>query len=177
MFVLEKVPAKDRFFYEEIKGLWYKDLSSWCADRENNIFIVCSGKMGVETPVIFYMYFKNCILEFWIWEIEYRYRVITVKIPSVLEDYRSEIENTIKLAYAQTNGLINLWSLPFSIDGHTFEFKTVWKTTEKPQKLIKEQFRPYDLWVSGRCPVCGFKYEGDSFCHVYCKKCSQLLIT
>ena len=105
MFVLEKVPAKDRFFYEEIKGLWYKDLSSWCADRENNIFIVCSGKMGVETPVIFYMYFKNCILEFWIWEIEYRYRVITVKIPSVLEDYRSEIENTIKLAYAQTNGL------------------------------------------------------------------------
>ena len=177
MFVLEKVPEKDRFLYEQICGRWYKDVSKWCADRKNNAFIICTGKRGVETPVIFSMYFKNCIPEFWIWEIEYRYNVIDVKIPSILKGSQKEIEDTIKLAYAQTNGLSNFYSLPVSIDSHTFEFKTAWETTEKPQKLIKEQFRPYDLWVSGRCPVCGFKYEGNSFCHVYCKKCSQLLIT
>ncbi len=59
------------------------------------------------------------------------------------------------------------------------------KITKEPQELIIDQFRPYDLWLSGRCPVCNQVYEGDAYnevhegrliLHIHCKKCNQVLI-
>ena len=59
--------------------------------------------------------------------------------------------------------------------------------TKEPQRLIVEHFRPYDSWISGKCPVCGQIYEGDAYnkvsgegdliLSIHCKMCNQLLVT
>lgn len=87
MFVREKVSENDKELYEKIAGgHWHKNFSSWITDRQQNIFIVCSRKRGVETPVIFYMCFKQKPVELWIWEIKYGYKMIDVRIPSELKN-------------------------------------------------------------------------------------------
>ena len=53
--------------------------------------------------------------------------------------------------------------------------KKKYKTTVEEQDLIVDQFRPYDQWASGTCPVCGYGYSGDAFCSIRCKRCGQLL--
>lgn len=126
MFVREKAEMEDRALFEQIAGCrWNATYSRWSADRAQNIYIVDTGKRGVETPVIFHMYFQNHRIEFWIWEVEYRYKVIDVKIPSALQHAQTEIEQTIRRAYRETDGFTNLWSLPADIADHSFEFKII----------------------------------------------------
>ena len=126
MFVREKVSENDKELYEKIVGFhWHEKYSDWITDRQQNIFIVASGKCGVETPVIFYMCFKQKRLEFRIWEADYRYKIIDVIIPSELKNDEAEIESVIRCAYHETNGLTDLWSLPAKIDDCTFEFKII----------------------------------------------------
>lgn len=50
-----------------------------------------------------------------------------------------------------------------------------YKTTEKARELVVDEIRPYDMWTSGRCPVCGYGYSGDAFRLVNCENCGQLL--
>lgn len=124
MFVKENVIEQDKELYAKIAySRWNEKYSDWIIDRDREIYIVCSGKRGVETPVIFYMLFRQMKIEFWIWEIEYQPSSIFVKIPLELIENKSEIENAIREAYYDTDGLIDTWSLPSSIDNNIFEFK------------------------------------------------------
>ena len=50
-----------------------------------------------------------------------------------------------------------------------------YKTTDKARELVVDEIRPYDMWTSGRCPVCGYRYSGDAFREVNCENCGQLL--
>ncbi|MBE6844469.1 MAG: hypothetical protein E7508_01965 [Ruminococcus sp.] len=126
MFVKENVSERYKEDYEQIsERSWYEKLSDWVIDREKNIVIVAIGKRGVETPVFFHMLFKQKKIEFWIWEVEYNYSIIDVKIPSVLKNYKWEIKKEICCAYRETNRIANNWSLPESIDNCTFEFEII----------------------------------------------------
>ncbi len=126
MYVIERVSEKDKEKYERIaRSNWDEKYSRWAIDRQKDIYIVCTGKRGVETPVIFYMWFKQMKVEFWIWEAEYKYSIIDVRIPPELNNNRLEIEKAIRCAYFETNGLPCPWDLPSSIDDCTFKFETI----------------------------------------------------
>ena len=49
-----------------------------------------------------------------------------------------------------------------------------YKTTAEPQELLDHQFRPYDMWEAGTCPVCGLYYQGD-WGYSQCTRCGQKL--
>ena len=60
MYVSERVAEKDKEIYERLyRYNWDEKYSHWVTDRQKDIYIVCAGKRGVETPVIFYMQFKH----------------------------------------------------------------------------------------------------------------------
>ncbi len=126
MFVYEKVTEQDKVLYEKISGLWYdKRLSEWCIDREYEIYIVCIGKHGVETPVVFNICFKNHLFEFIIPEPDILYGNIPkvyVRLPAALASDCSTIEKVIKRAFRETTGISHYGSLPRNIDDHTFDF-------------------------------------------------------
>ena len=124
MYVSERVAEKDKEIYERLyRYNWDEKYSHWVTDRQKDIYIVCTGKRGVETPVIFYMQFKQMKVEFWIWEADFKYSDINVRIPPELNNDKTEIENEIRCAYFETNGL--MWDLPSSIDDCTFKFETI----------------------------------------------------
>ena len=126
MFLKENVIEQDKEIYDKIAYYcWDEKYSNWIIDKEKEIYIVCSGKRGVETPVIFFMLFRQMKIQFWIWEYEYQPSSIVVRIPSELIGNESEIENVIREAYYDTNGLINTWSLPSNIDNNIFEFEII----------------------------------------------------
>lgn len=126
MFVKENVIEQDKEIYAKIAySCWDEKYSNWIIDKEKEIYIVSSGKRGVETPVIFFMLFQQTKIEFWIWEVEYQPSSITVRIPSKLIGNEGEIENAIRDAYYDTNGLTNTWSLPSNIDNKIFEFDII----------------------------------------------------
>lgn len=47
---------------------------------------------------------------------------------------------------------------------------------KKAMALINTEFRPYDLWAAGNCPVCGAYHSGDfnALDNIICR-CGQLL--
>lgn len=65
MFIVEEVTPKDKELYKKIAGhSYFEGLSKWCVDRNNDIFIVCIGKHGIETPVFFICVSKVIYLSF-----------------------------------------------------------------------------------------------------------------
>ncbi len=127
MFVYEKVTEQDKELYEKVSGFWYHEgLSKWCVDRENRIYIVCIGKHGVETPVVFRILFKDHLFEFIIPEPDILYGnkpEVYVRLPAVLASDSSAIEEVIKRAFRETIGISHYGSLPRNIDDHTFDFE------------------------------------------------------
>ncbi len=79
------------------------NLSSLYIDREKEVYIRVIGKKGVETPIISYMYYKDEIIEFWIWE---AYLLATqgsedieVMLPKKMLKYKLQIEDIIREYY------------------------------------------------------------------------------
>lgn len=128
MFIYEKVVEEDKELFEKVSGFLYNNrYSKWCVDRERETYIVCIGKHGVETPVVFRIYFKTNLFEFTITEPDILYGrepVVFVKLPVTLEGDRSIIEEVIKRAFRETTGISDYGSLPRNIDNHTFDFES-----------------------------------------------------
>ena len=94
MFVYEKVDKNDKELYEKVSDRLYDEKwSQWGADRENDIYIVCTGKHGVETPVIFKMLYKSHLFEFILPEpdITYGPPKLWISIPNELQNDRIDI--------------------------------------------------------------------------------------
>lgn len=129
MYIYEKVTEQDKELYEKVSGFWFdKRWSKWCVDREHEIYIVCEGKHGVETPVVFNICFKAHLFKFMIPEPDIQYGgepEVIVRIPADLESDRSAIEDMIKRAFRETTGISDYGSLPRSIDGYTFNFESL----------------------------------------------------
>ncbi|MDE6729474.1 MAG: hypothetical protein K2J71_01700 [Oscillospiraceae bacterium] len=126
MFVYENVPEQDKILYEKVSGFLYRRGSKWCVDRENKIYIVCIGKHGVETPVVFHIWFKNQLFEFMIPEPDILYGTaptVYVKLPAAFASDCSAIEAVIKRAFRETMEISNYGSLPRNINDHIFEFE------------------------------------------------------
>lgn len=128
MFIDEKVAEEDKELFEKVSGLLYNNrLSKWCVDREDETYIVCRGKHGVETPVVFRIYFKDHLFEFIIPEPDILYGgepVVFVRLPVTLEGDRSTIEGVIKRAFREASEISGYGSLPRNIDDHTFDFES-----------------------------------------------------
>lgn len=126
MFVYENVDKQDKELYEKVSGhCYHESLSQWRIDRDNNLFIVCIGKSGVETPVSFHMQYNNYRFRFYIPEPDILYGnkpTVYVKLPGILYQDRAEIENTIKRAFRETSEARNYGTLPRIIDDHIFDF-------------------------------------------------------
>lgn len=105
MYIYEKVTEQDKELYEKVSGFWFdKRWSKWCVDREHEIYIVCEGKHGVETPVVFNICFKAHLFKFMIPEPDIQYGgepEVIVRIPADLESDRSAIEDMIKRAFGK----------------------------------------------------------------------------
>ncbi len=129
MFIYENVDENDKELYEIAAGHSYrKSLSKWRIDRDNNLFIVCIGKSGVETPVSFYMQYNNFRFRFYIPEPDILYGnkpMVYVELPEILSQDQTIIENTIKRAFRETSENENYGSLPRIVDDHIFDFKIV----------------------------------------------------
>ncbi len=127
MFVYERVDKQDKELFEKVSGRWYDErYSQWRVDRDNGIFIVCIGKHGVETPVVFYMLYKNFRFKFYIPEPDILYGnkpTVYVKLPEILYQERAVIETTIKRAFCETSEEENYGSLPRTIDDHIFDIQ------------------------------------------------------
>ncbi len=128
MFIYEKVAEKDKELFEKVSGFRHDNrFSKWCVDRENETYIVCIGKHGVETPVVFKIYFKVFLFQFIIPEPDILYGgepVVFVRLPVALESDRSTIEEVIKRAFRETTGISDYGSLPRNIDDHAFDFES-----------------------------------------------------
>lgn len=140
MFIYENVPEQDKILYEKVSGFRYnRRWSKWCIDRENEIYIVCIGKHGVETPVVFHIWFKNQLFEFIIPEPDILYGnapTVYVKLPATFASDCSAIEAVIKRAFRETTGISDYGSLPRNIDDHIFDFE---KRMEKEQPAEKQR--------------------------------------
>lgn len=127
MFVYEKVDERDKEFYEKVSERWYdKSWSQWCVDRENDIYIVCIGKHGVETPVVFKMLYRTHLFEFLLPETDINYTPpkLWVKLPDKLKNECIVIREEIKRAFREANGLSAYGSLPRNVDDHIFVFES-----------------------------------------------------
>lgn len=129
MFIYEKVSEQDSKFYEEIfHRTWFENLSQWCHDKEQEIYIYCIGKRGPETPVFHKLYYKKQLIEFCIYE---RYEAsrydwahnVYIDIPFDLGGDRLIIEQIIREAFDGINWL-NHGMLP-DITNYPFIFKVI----------------------------------------------------
>ena len=126
MFIYEEVDEQDKVLFEKVSERLYDKLwSKWCVDKENDIYIVCIGKHGVETPVIFKMLYKTHLFEFELPEIDINYNPpkLWVKLPAKLKNERTVIQDEIKRAFREANGLSAYGSLPRYVDNHIFVFE------------------------------------------------------
>ena len=126
MFVYETVDKNDKELYEKVSDRLYDEKwSQWGADRENDIYIVCTGKHGVETPVIFKMLYKSHLFEFILPEpdITYGPPKLWISIPNELQNDRIDIREAIKRAFREAKGLSDYGSLPRNVDDHIFVFE------------------------------------------------------
>lgn len=126
MFVYETVDKNDKELYEKVSDRLYDEKwSQWGADRDNNIYIVCIGKHGVETPVIFKMLYKAHTFEFILPEADINYDPpkLWISIPNELQNERIDIRETIKRAFREAKGLSDYGSLPENVDEHIFVFE------------------------------------------------------
>ncbi len=126
MFVYEKADSRNRELYEKVADRLYDEKwSQWAIDRENDICIVCIGKHGVETPVIFRMLYKRHIFEFILPEpdINYGPPKLWVSIPKELQNESADIREAIKRAFREAKGLSAYGSLPGNVDDHIFIFE------------------------------------------------------
>ena len=125
MFVFEEVAENDKDMFEKVSERIYDPKNSvWCADRENDIYIVCLGKNGVETPVVFNIWFEDRLFEFLLPETDINYSVapkLFVRLPDSLANEKIAVENTIKRLFHDVHR--NLYgSLPQNVDDHVFDF-------------------------------------------------------
>lgn len=127
MFIYEKVDKQDKDLYEKMSEQWYDELrSQWCADRENDIYIICRGKHGVENPVIFRMYFQEHLFEFVLPETDINYTPpkLWVILPDELKSKCAIVQEAIKRAFREENRLSAYGSLPQNVDDHIFVFES-----------------------------------------------------
>lgn len=125
MFIIEKVSENDKALYEKIFPYhFYMGLSEWLSDKENGRFIVCHGKIGVETPVFFYMWFKETLISFSICLTEYfDDSIIRCKISAELDSCKQDIEHLIRSEYQLIKRICSEPCLPANLSNHSFEFK------------------------------------------------------
>ena len=136
MFIYEKVDERDKVLYEKVSERCYdKKSSKWCIDRENDIYIVCLGKHGVETPVIFKILYKTYLFEFVLPETDINYTPpkLWVKLPDELKNECAVIQNEIKRAFREASGISAYGSLPINVDNHIFVFES---TNQEIVKLL-----------------------------------------
>ena len=127
MFESEKVRPQDSALYEAIADRpYYKDSAAWAADREADIYIVCLGKHGTETPVVYRMQFQSHLLTFLLPEPDLNHPVprLYVMLPPALSDRRSAIAEAIRRAFREAPALSAYGSLPRDVDGHIFDFES-----------------------------------------------------
>ncbi|MBP3338404.1 MAG: hypothetical protein J6L69_03250 [Lachnospiraceae bacterium] len=100
----EESLQKDKDVYAKLGGwkIW-PGLSNLYIDREKDAYIRIAGKNGVEAPIISYMYYKEEIIEFSIWETGFLVNQgaedIEVKIKKKMLSYKSQIEGIIREFY------------------------------------------------------------------------------
>ncbi|MBR3629774.1 MAG: hypothetical protein IKN55_04790 [Oscillospiraceae bacterium] len=126
MFVYEKVDGQDKALYEKVADRNYDaQWSQWAVDREYAMYIVCLGKHGVETPVIFRMLYQSHVFVFLLPEpdINTTPPKLWVQLPDALRHEQAAIQEAIRRAFREAKGLSAYRSLPANVDDHHFVFE------------------------------------------------------
>ena len=103
-FVYEKVRDEDKDLWLSLGfyGRKLRSTTTWCADKERNVYLICTGKMGYESPFVYLLWWKHSIVTIWAeeWqhitsgneEIEKEGGIVRLQIPDQLWEERSMVE-------------------------------------------------------------------------------------